>query len=265
MALTDGLQAWWKFDETSGNFADSSGNNHTLTLNSVGYGAGKIGGCASLNDSGDYMVGDNNGLEHTTFSVTFWIKTQTGLEDHQIISKYYYSPARGWQIYMTSNGRIAVSIFNSGSEEAKFGGTTINDGSWRHVVVTVNGSNEICIFIDNQEDSNSPFSLSISPNYNSGNTPIYVGNYIYENSALIGDLDEVGIYNRILSSEEIALLWNNGNAISYPFTSYTYKGVLYIRKSGLWVPKPMNIYQNSYGARPVHAYYNGQWNLIQSF
>jgi hypothetical protein len=47
--------------------------------------------------------------------------------------------------------------------------------------------------------------------------------------------------------------------------SYVYQGVLYIYNGSEWVPKPSYTYQNPYTARPTYAYYNGQWNLIQSF
>jgi hypothetical protein len=47
--------------------------------------------------------------------------------------------------------------------------------------------------------------------------------------------------------------------------SYTYNGVLYIWNGAAWVPKPEYTYQDPYTARPTWAYYDGQWNLIQSF
>jgi hypothetical protein len=47
--------------------------------------------------------------------------------------------------------------------------------------------------------------------------------------------------------------------------SYVYNGVLYIWNGAAWVPKPEYTYQDPYTARPTWAYYNDQWNLIQSF
>jgi len=47
--------------------------------------------------------------------------------------------------------------------------------------------------------------------------------------------------------------------------SYVYNGVLYIWNGDAWVPKPEYTYQDPYTARPTWAYYNDQWNLIQSF
>lgn len=48
--------------------------------------------------------------------------------------------------------------------------------------------------------------------------------------------------------------------------SSTYNGKLYIYNGSAWVPKPLELYQPSaYSRKPLKAYYNGQWNLIQSF
>lgn len=47
--------------------------------------------------------------------------------------------------------------------------------------------------------------------------------------------------------------------------SYVYAGVLKIRKNGQWVPKPLLVEDLTFERRPVRAYINGAWQLIQSF
>ena len=49
MSLTTNIVAYWKFDESSGNAMDSTGNGNTLTnVNTVTYSAGKINNGANF-------------------------------------------------------------------------------------------------------------------------------------------------------------------------------------------------------------------------
>ena len=60
MALTDNLRAWYKFDESSGNIADSSGSGigSILNINSTPFVSGKIGNAADLtNESAQCFQG----------------------------------------------------------------------------------------------------------------------------------------------------------------------------------------------------------------
>lgn len=87
-AVVDDFVAGWTFDETSGTFADASGNGNTLNAEGTPYGTGfngiadnaltmnggdyavrpKTGGGSSANDSfGQFAIGD-------TFSASFWLK-----------------------------------------------------------------------------------------------------------------------------------------------------------------------------------------------
>jgi hypothetical protein len=61
------------------------------------------------------------------------------------------------------------------------------------------------------------------------------------------------------SSDTEGDLWEGG-AIGT-----TYNGVLYMYNGASWEPRPLNVYGGPFAARPVWAYYNAQWNLIQSF
>ena len=49
MALNTNILASWKFDESSGNASDSSGNGKTLTnINTIAYVAGKVNNAADF-------------------------------------------------------------------------------------------------------------------------------------------------------------------------------------------------------------------------
>jgi hypothetical protein len=67
--------AWWKFDESSGNAADSSGNSHTATNGSlVPYVAGKYGKAIDCNGTDDYFTTASHAdfNQNGNFTIEFW-------------------------------------------------------------------------------------------------------------------------------------------------------------------------------------------------
>jgi hypothetical protein len=54
------------------------------------------------------------------------------------------------------------------------------------------------------------------------------------------------------------------NIILHEGPSFTYQGQLYIYQDEQWVLRPLLV-ADPFDRRPVRAYYDGQWNLIQSF
>jgi hypothetical protein len=87
MALTDDLQGWWNFEETSGTRYDETANNNDLTdNNTVGYGTGKIGNAADFENtsSGDndetlsIVRASQTGLVITgDLSISVWVKPES--------------------------------------------------------------------------------------------------------------------------------------------------------------------------------------------
>ena len=76
-SATDGLIAWWKFDETEGNVAyDSSanGNDGNLT-NGPTWTEGKIGGALSFDGTDDMVRTNLSGSYNEDFTWSAWIKT----------------------------------------------------------------------------------------------------------------------------------------------------------------------------------------------
>jgi hypothetical protein len=69
------LIAYWKFDETSGLFLDSTGNGHTLTPSAgVVYDTGKVGGAAMLPNGETLTLSPLLGLVAPQVPISFWYK-----------------------------------------------------------------------------------------------------------------------------------------------------------------------------------------------
>ena len=212
------------WDGTSGEVIDSGSNgyngtaqNGANTVKSVNVGGGgicRVGYFDGVNDYIEIPQEAANYLKRTA-TLSFWIKTsQTGdntdwrapgiigVEQAGGINDIFW----GW---IDANGHIGVSKGNNSSNSKSI--TAINDNNWHHIVLTRRASNgEVKIYIDgNLDKAGSTDSGNVTTNFNhigmiedTGGTPEYFQGY----------LDEVKIFNYILSGSEVTDIYNNESA-----------------------------------------------------
>ncbi len=264
--LTDGLLAYWKLDETSGNAADSHSTNTGTSSNITYTATGKIGRCYTFNGTTS-QVSFGNVLKPTgALSISAWIKTTSATEQHVLDCLAYATGYEGYGTIIYNDGSSGLMLGNNtaGLLDVSYNpvATNLVDGAWHHVVWTWNGTTAYMYHDVTNKSAGDAWSNTIV--YNASNA-LYLGvKGDGSSNRFTGDIDEVAIYNRAISDAEVAALNNNGAGLGYPF--YVYNGVLYIRKSGVWVPRPLELEQTSvFNRRPVRAYHSGAWNLIQSF
>jgi hypothetical protein len=214
----------WHLDEGSGTTAyDNSGyNNDGNLVNGPAWVDGKFGKALSFDGVNDYIdAGNSSSLNFGTgdFSVELWIKTSQTEQD--IIGKLG-AIGDGWVIYSLTTGEVDFSVFGSNNSPDVFGITKINDSIWHHVVGVRNGNNAI-LYVDGTFENSLNIGTIGSTNTTS---PLIMGinegaNNIYFN----GTIDEVRVYSRSLSTEEISDLYNY-----YGYTTTNYSGRVLVRK-----------------------------------
>jgi hypothetical protein len=84
--------------------------------------------------------------------------------------------------------------------------------TWHHLVLTFNNG-VVRSYLDGVESTSGALSMNPSGYFN---TQIF-GGYGTASFNLIGQMDEVGIWSRVLSQSEILYLYNNGSGSQYPF------------------------------------------------
>jgi hypothetical protein len=90
-----------------------------------------------------------------------------------------------------------------------YGSTTIPYNIWQHAVVTVDGSNNVKLYLNGNLDGSGTRNITAA----AGNDVIggsYSGGTFYATSQ--GAVDEVAMWNRALSSDEVKELFNKGAA-----------------------------------------------------
>lgn len=211
-----GLQAHYEFE---GNTNDSSGNARNGTeMDNPFFVAGKIGQAISFDGFNDYVeiTGYKGILGSSAITVTAWIKT-IGTDTGAIV---------GWGPNVSGERfGFRVDVGRLRAEHAGGnvqGDTLVNDGGWHHVAVTVRENvtisyPDVILYLDGMDDTRP--TIDTDPVFNiTAAEDVSIGRRPANNDRFfLGQIDEVHIYNRALTQEEIAWLAGKTKPFDKPF------------------------------------------------
>ncbi|MBI2542782.1 MAG: tail fiber domain-containing protein [Candidatus Aenigmarchaeota archaeon] len=212
----DGLVLYLPFSENTSTTAyDRSpyGNDGTLTNISSpatslsGWTAnGKFGNALILDGVNDYVNVGNDTRFYMTDAITIsaWIKgNSTQATNSEIISKEDYPS--GWGLY--GSGNLVIGLTGSGWTGTAIS-TSFTTGVWYHVVGTYDSSSgSMKAYVNGVLESTVAGSGTIT----TGRRPLYIGTSEQDFARVWnGTIDEVRIYNRALSAEEIRTQYLGG-------------------------------------------------------
>jgi hypothetical protein len=206
----------YHLNETMPSFTDTvTGNKYSpSTGTSV---AGKLGNAMSLNGSTNLVAIDNQSLYNFpgSFSIGFWYKGSTwgsGIDWHGLVGQSM-NLGSGWDIRQYSNSNhIEFEMYTqSGYPGAVAGSHNVEDGAWHYIVASYNSSNFTgTIYVDGQLDSTNTLSSPLVV----ANRPIYIGyesQYGYHTAM---GIDELSIWNKVLTQSDVQSLYNSGNGMA---------------------------------------------------
>jgi hypothetical protein len=162
-------------------------------------------------------VPDASNLRLSSFTVATWFKTTANFPDEGVmvnkggLGSESAGLNQNYGIWFTPSETLQGGFETTGGSNKYVTSTrTYNDGQWHHGVVTFDNNNNIVrLFVDGLQIG----SLSTTSNPdNTGNKPLRIaGNsQSLTEDFFIGQLDEVGVWNRILTNTEINNLMNDG-------------------------------------------------------
>jgi len=212
--LAKGLVGYWLFNEGAGNTVfDLSGKNNIGTL--VGaptWGLGRSGKAlgfdgddyVSIPDSSDWDIGSGD------YSIESWFKTSSS-GDIFVVGQSNAGGSASWYLRINGISANKISFVTSVSTVAKIvtSTTSVNDGAWYHVVGIIR-SGTMYLYVNGISEG-TPLAIGAVDNYNNAVSIGRLGEYdgLYFN----GSIDEVRIYNRALSANEIAWLYREPYAM----------------------------------------------------
>ncbi len=217
------LVSWWKFDEGQGDIAYDSAGDNDGTIYGAAWTSGKIGDWAlDFDGDGDYVeIPDNSVLTpHDKITVLFWLYNRGGQDAG--IYKYASCPdepsspgnSRAYCMGVSdSTGKIGFRIFSSVSNyDTIVSNNTVSLNQWHYIAATFDRG-EAAIYIDGQLDNSTTMSVSsIMDDVHHlfiGGCWSYCGTDQFV-SALNGRIDDVRIYDRALTAEEVWQLYQQG-------------------------------------------------------
>lgn len=234
------LEGFWKLNDNaaSSTVVDTQGtyngtlkaSNSTINTSTVTT-TGKVSSGFTFNGSTNTRNVDLGSVLHkektSEFSVSAWIKTSDSSNEMMIISGLDNDVfQRGWAIDVLS-GRIWVLMIGSISGYPSFDGWfvkdlghNIADNNWHHIIVTYDGSNTrtgVKIYVDNSEAAEYTYegtSGAISNSLiNTASVTIGArrGSSGSVNTSFNGVLDNISIYDKVLTSTERSDLYNSGS------------------------------------------------------
>jgi hypothetical protein len=210
--LSDGLVGYWKMDEsaTTSGAIDSSGNGNDGTYyGNASTTAGKFGNGGVFDGTGDLVNCGNDSSFDITSAITIsaWINVSSTVDKQRIVDKVRTD---AYTLRLYDNGSVAVMEL-----AAEYGGVTqtpgyssfdnfIILGQWTHVSATYNGD-IIRYYIDGQPAG----TVKPSPAGDIGTNAndLVIGARLDGSYEFRGQIDEVRIYNRALSPDEVQKLY----------------------------------------------------------
>lgn len=227
-----GLVAYYPLDETSGTLVrDESSNANNGTVGGDSYWTtGKVNGALDVSDAanGVVTIPDNSDLPSgasAAMTVELWANQSVAAVDKAMVTHWDYtggtSISGSWalQTSRTDSSELIFFVANFGADPGEnYVETTSgawSSGGWHHVAVTYDGSlaaaNRVKIYVDGILEASS-VTGTISGTLLDASSPLKIGDFLGLNREFNGGLDEVKVYNRALSADEIKASFDAGTA-----------------------------------------------------
>ncbi len=224
LTIDNGLLGYWKLDDGIGTVArDSSRYGRNGVATSPVWSGSVLPSrmqfydpsSLQLNGSSTYVEVSSNAdynLSASDFTISAWIKTtqsslgtffsvrDTSGADSGILSVLH--------INATTAGKVGFDTWNWSSNRVT-GTTTVNDGAWHLVTATYKSSTQTAtVYVDGVSDA----TRTQSGNATSTNRTLRIGANIGSAGSVLqpfnGAMDDVRMYSRALSANEVAALYN---------------------------------------------------------
>ena len=209
--VLSGMADWWPGE---GNANDTVGVNQGTLVGGVSFAPGEVGQAFLFDGSSGYVsIPDSPSLDSfvTNITIELWLKvnqTTPNSDWRGIVTKGNSS----WRLQGVQ-GANTVNFAANGVSTSLTGSRNINDGVWHHVGAVYDGA-KIYLYVDGTLDSSATATGSISQN----SYPVCLGQnpeapHPYYFNGLI---DEVSLYHRALTANEIALIYYAGTGGKCP-------------------------------------------------
>lgn len=213
------LEALWLFEEAGTRHDDTDNDNDLGDNNTVARTTThKEGSYAADFERGnsEYLnIADasQTGLDITgNLSIVGWIRPESIGNALMMIAKYNTSNNnRSYQIQIQADGTVRGLLSSNGTAYVDaVGGTTLQAATWYHVAMVYNGT-DIRMYLDGSLDTNGADNpQTYSSGIYSSSAQVCVGSRSNVGNYYDGIIDELAIFSRALSADEVASIYQSG-------------------------------------------------------
>lgn len=228
-ALNSGLVAYLPFD---GDYHDYSGRGHNGTaVGSPSFAAGRVGNALHFAVTNDLSVNNYVTLGYPAdlqfgsndFTVGFWLDVTNGShgDDPAFVANKSWSSGgnRGWGVFSQSSGNFRVNAMGtSGTKMNTTSTPQVCDGAWHFIVCSFWRGQYTAVYVDGSLILNSPLTFGGSVDTVTNGYAVNIGQdgtgtYTDSSSSSLhidGLIDEVMMWNRVVTASEVASLYGAG-------------------------------------------------------
>lgn len=206
------LRLWMTFQHinSSGGFIDNSswGNNGSRTNVNILTG-GRFGNMSQyLASNSRVTIPDSVSLKGLTYvTISAWVNSSATLSDRVIAGKHSGGVGGEYFIGTTGTPTLRFTVINASGTRANCDFSyTFNTGQWILVTGSYNGTTPL-LYI-NGTQVNAICDASVTGKLQSTTNPFIIGDYNAGGQPWNGTIDDVMVWNRSLTSTEIATLYN---------------------------------------------------------
>lgn len=191
-SLEDALVAYWSMEETAYPVTDSIGSNDIVVTSGTDPSAvtGKNNSGLSWGEAGT-KVGDTTIALPLTgaFGISLWFYTPSTAGSWPVVN----GDSTSFVDYVAASDTLTHT---SGA----VGSATLSAGAWHHIVYNYDGAGTVTVYVNGE--------LDITTSYTHATEEKLRFQY--------ATWDEYGFFNRELTADEVALLYNEGSGVFYP-------------------------------------------------
>jgi hypothetical protein len=230
--LDSGLVGYWKFDEGRGSIAyDDSGNGYNGTVTGNAIWASDVPSSMPIDDAGALTLDGSSQsvrvtrtvtLEPAAVTVAAWVKRVGTQALHaKIVNKTYNNsgsaPYQSYALQMSNDAdsskvRWEIGLVGTGTNGIGSNTGALPDGTWTHVVGVYEPSGSAPqqrLYINGVLQASDTETIAILYD-TSSNGDVYFGQHGGSSQYFDGSVDDIRIYNRGLSANEVAALYSSG-------------------------------------------------------
>jgi hypothetical protein len=224
MALKTSLISYYKFEETTSTRTDSHGANALADNGTVGTTTGIANGnAADFDGSADYFTkASPTGLDFAStdkFSVSYWVNSDDITVYGYHASMYKTSTAdRGWNVQQDgASGQLEVNISDDGSNVRIWlsNAAVFTNNTTYHIVVTVDAAADTIVAYVNNSTITMNASGTAQTSMFASAADFVVGGRHGGLSLFNGSIDEMALWNRVITSDEVNEIYAGGSGKFY--------------------------------------------------